>query len=67
MLGHPETERADPHEEDVGRVWRDSGKIYGGRKIKHAPGHAGIVMSRRRVNRIMCVLSSWSRPFRRFF
>lgn len=24
-----------------------------GRKIKHAPGHAGIVMSRRRVNRIM--------------
>lgn len=53
MLGHPETERADPHEEDVGRVWRDSGKIYGGRKIKHAPGHAGIVMSRRRVNRIM--------------
>ena len=53
MLGHPETERVDPHEEDVGRVWRDSGKIYGGRKIKHAPGHAGIVMSRRRVNRIM--------------
>ena len=53
MLGHPETERADPHEEDVGRVWRDSGKIYGGRKIKHAPGHEGIVMSRRRVNRIM--------------
>ena len=53
MLGYPETERADPHEEDVGRVWRDSGKIYGGRKIKHAPGHAGIVMSRRRVNRIM--------------
>ena len=44
MLGHPETERADPHEEDVGRVWRDSGKIYGGRKIKHAPGHEGIVM-----------------------
>lgn len=43
MLGHPETERADPHEEDVGRVWRDSGKIYGGRKIKHAPGHEGIV------------------------
>ena len=53
MLGHPETERADPHEEDVGRVWRDSGKTYGGSKIKHAPGHEGIVMSRRRVNRIM--------------
>ena len=53
MLDYPEAERVDPHEEDVGRVWRDSGKIYGGRKIKHAPGHAGIVMSRRRVNRIM--------------
>ena len=41
MLDHPEAERVDPHEEDVGRVWRDSGKIYGGRKIKHAPGACG--------------------------
>lgn len=53
MLGHPETERVDPHEEDVGRVWRDSGRVYGARKIKAALEHERIVMSRRRINRIM--------------
>ena len=76
MLEHPEAERADPYEKDAERVWRDSGKVYGARKIKHALGHEGVTLSRRRINRIMkgngmagsyCVLSSWSRPFRRFF
>ena len=33
MLDHPETERTDPHEEDVGRVWRDSGRVYGAGRI----------------------------------
>ena len=64
MLGHPETERADPHEEDVGRVWRDSGRVYGAGKIKAVLEHEGIVMSRRRVNRIMKaggMASSYSR------
>ena len=53
MLEHPEAERADPYEKDVERVWRDSGKVYGARKIKHALGHEGVTLSRRRVNRIM--------------
>ena len=53
MLGHPEAERADPYEKDVERVWRDSGKVYGARKIKHALGHEGVALSRRRINRIM--------------
>ncbi len=53
MLEHPEAERADPYEKDVGRVWRDSGKVYGARRIKHALGHEGVALSRRRVNRIM--------------
>lgn len=53
MLEHPETERVDPHEGDVERVWRDSGKVYGARKIKHALGREGVTLSRRRVNRIM--------------
>ena len=26
-------------EKDVERVWRDSGKVYGARKIRHALGH----------------------------
>ena len=39
MLEHPEAERADPYEKDVERMWRDSGKVYGARKIKHALGH----------------------------
>ena len=41
MLEHPEAERADPYEKDVERVWRDSGKVYGARKIRHALGHEG--------------------------
>ena len=53
MPEHPETERADPYEKDVGRVWRDSGKVYGARRIRHALGHEGATLSRRRVNRIM--------------
>lgn len=53
MLEHPEAERADPYEKDVERVWRDSGKVYGARKIRHALGHEGVTLSRRRVNRIM--------------
>lgn len=53
MLEHPEAERADPYEKDVERVWRDSGKVYGARKIKHALGHEGVTLSRRRINRIM--------------
>lgn len=53
MLEHPEAERADPYEKDVERVWRDSGKVYGARRIKHALGHEGVALSRRRVNRIM--------------
>lgn len=53
MLEHPEVERADPYEKDVERVWRDSGKVYGARKIKHALGHEGVTLSRRRINRIM--------------
>ena len=57
MLEHPEAERADPYEKDVERVWRDSGKVYGARKIKHALGHEGVMLSRRRINR--CVLASW--------
>ena len=53
MLEHPEAERADPYEKDVERVWRDSGKVYGARKIRHALEHEGVALSRRRVNRIM--------------
>ena len=53
MPERPETERADPYEKDVGRVWRDSGKVYGARRIRHALGHEGATLSRRRVNRIM--------------
>ena len=53
MLDHPETERTDPHEEDVGRVWRDSGRVYGAGRIKAALEHERIVMSSRRINRIM--------------
>lgn len=53
MLEHPEGERADPYEKDVERVWRDSGKVYGARKIRHALGHEGVTLSRRRINRIM--------------
>lgn len=53
VLEHPEAERADPYEKDVERVWRDSGKVYGARKIRHALGHEGVTLSRRRVNRIM--------------
>lgn len=53
MLEHPEAERADPCEKDVERVWRDSGKVYGAGKIKHALGHEGVALSRRRINRIM--------------
>ncbi|ERI84638.1 IS3 family transposase, partial [Bifidobacterium breve] len=53
MLDHPETERADPHEEDVGRVWRDSGRVYGAGKIKAELRRGGIVMSRRRICRIV--------------
>ena len=53
MLEHPEAERADPYEKDVERVWRDSGKVYGARKIRHALEHEGVTLSRRRVNRIM--------------
>ena len=53
VLEHPEAERADPYEKDVERVWRDSGKVYGARKIRHALEHEGVTLSRRRVNRIM--------------
>ena len=53
MLEHPEAERADPYEKDVERVWRDSGKVYGARKIRHALEHEGVTLSRRRINRIM--------------
>ena len=53
MLGHPEAERADPYEKDVERVWRDSGKVHGARKTKHALEHEGVAPSRRRINRIM--------------
>lgn len=52
MLEHPEAERADPYEKDVERVWRDSGKVYGARKIRHALGHEGVTLSRRRINRV---------------
>lgn len=34
-------------------MWRDSGKVYGARKIRHALEHEGVALSRRRVNRIM--------------
>ena len=53
MLERPEVERADPYEKDVERVWRDSGKVHGARRIRHALGHEGVTLSRRRVNRIM--------------
>ena len=50
----PPRDRTDrPHEEDVGRVWRDSGRVYGAGRIKAALEHERIVMSRRRINRIM--------------
>ena len=57
-IEHPEAERADPYEKDVERVWRDSGKVYGARKIRHALGHEGVTLSRRRINRIMKVCFS---------
>lgn len=53
VLEHPEAERADPYEKDVERVWRDRGKVYGARKIRHALEHEGVTLSRRRINRIM--------------
>ena len=53
MLDRPEAECADPYEKDVERVWRDSGKVYGAGKIKHALGYEGVTLSRRRINRIM--------------
>ncbi|PJM76402.1 IS3 family transposase [Bifidobacterium felsineum] len=53
MLEHPEIVRTDPREADVERVWRDSGKVYGARKIKAQLRRERIVMSRRRINRIM--------------
>ena len=34
-------------------MWRDSGKVYGARKIRHALEHEGVTLSRRRINRIM--------------
>ncbi|NMM99226.1 integrase [Bifidobacterium sp. DSM 109959] len=64
MLEHPETERVDPHKGDVERVWRDSGEVYGARKIKARLRREHIVMSRRRINRIMKaggMASSYSR------
>lgn len=73
MLEHPEAERADPYEKDVERVWRDSGKVYGARKIRHALGHEGVTLSRRRVNRIMkgngmaCFASMFVRQVRQCF
>ena len=68
VLEHPEAERADPYEKDVERVWRDSGKVYGARKIRHALGHEGVTLSRRRVNRIMkCFASMFVRQVRQCF
>lgn len=64
MLGHPETERVDPHEGDVERVWRDGGRVYGAGKIRTELRRGGIVMSRRRICRIMKakgMASSYSR------
>lgn len=65
MLGHPETPRADPLTGAVERVWRDSGRRYGSRKIKAALGREGTTASRRRICRIMAengMASAYARP-----
>ena len=53
MPRQPEAERVDPYKEDVGRVWRDGGRVYGAGKIRAALEHERIVMLRRRICRIM--------------
>ena len=65
MLEHPETQRVDPHVQDVYRVWRDSSRRYGSRKIKASLEREGIVLSRRRICRIMrrnAMTSAYARP-----
>ena len=52
VLEHPEAERADPYEKDVERVWRDSGKVYGARKIRHALEHEGVMYFVKSVFRV---------------
>ena len=45
-------------------MWRDSGKVYGARKIRHALEHEGVTLSRRRINRIMKG-NAWPAPIPR--
>ena len=53
MIGHPETERANPIAGDVRAAWRDSRERYGARKIKAAPERRGVTASSRRIGNIM--------------
>ena len=53
MIGHPETERADPIAGDVRAVWRDGCERYGARKIKAVLERRGVAASRRRIGDIM--------------
>ena len=43
----------DPHKDDVIRVFKDNRKAYGTRRIKKALGDENIILSRRRIGRIM--------------
>ena len=66
VLEHPEAERADPYEKDVERVWRDSGKVYGARKIRHALGHEGVCIASMFVGRVrQCFSAVWADGFPR--
>lgn len=53
MIGHPETERANPIAGDVRAAWRDGRERYGARKIKAAPERRGVTASSRRIGNIM--------------
>lgn len=65
MLTHPPLQHTDPYAGDVARIWRDSGKRYGARKIKASLVREGIVLSRHRICRIMAdggMTNAYSRP-----
>ncbi len=66
VLEHPEAERADPYEKDVERVWRDSGKVYGARKIRHALEHEGVCFASMFVRQVrQCFSVVWADGFPR--
>lgn len=59
--------KEDPAEADVEQVFRENRSVYGSRKIKAALKRKGIVLSRRRISRIMNKLGLQSAYTRRKF